>query len=113
MPPKSPSSKILSPDILSFALPSAGAETPGGAVATVSAVTAVVVPVATQRAAATRARERGIFTGNCLAPGPESPAPAYFTAPAVRLRTSCFWKMSNRMTRGMNPSTAPAKAVGI
>src|ERR1019366_8784690 len=37
----------------------------------------------------------------------------YLTAPAVRLRTSCFWKMRSRMTRGTNAMTAPARAMGM
>ena len=39
--------------------------------------------------------------------------PAYFTAPAVRLRTSCFWKTRSRMTRGTKAMTAPASDTGI
>src|SRR5271166_592945 len=40
-------------------------------------------------------------------------AGAHFTAPAVRLRTSCFWKITRMTTRGTNAITAPARATLI
>src|SRR5205807_3094535 len=63
-------------------------------------------------------RNSGVPHAYCLAPQaaawePPPPVANYLTAPAARLRTSCFWKMSNRITSGTKAMTAPASDTGI